>query len=88
MTSLLEQVKSYVGTDHLNKVVVESRNGSGIATVYLVLTDDTWTERERAIDAMLEVQDIFLDDIGVEYLFRDAQPASDPRVQAQQYAAA
>lgn len=86
--SLLEQVKMYVGTDHLSRVVVESREGSGIATVYMVLRDETWAEQERAIDKMLEVQSIFLNDIGVEYFFRDAIAASDPHVESQIYASA
>lgn len=86
--SLLEQVKMYVGTDHLSKVVVESREGSGLATVSIVLDEDTWAERERAIDKMLDVQEIFLNDIGVEYAFRDVPVSSDPRVEAQQYATA
>lgn len=86
--SLLEQVKMYVGTDHLRKVVVESREGSGIATVYLVLAEDTWPEQERAIDGMIQVQRLFLDEIGVEYYFRDAKPATDPLVAAREYAAA
>lgn len=86
--SLLEQVKVYVGTQHLRRVVVESREGSGIATVYMVLRDETWAEQERAIDKMLEVQSIFLNDIGVEYFFRDAVAASDPHVESQIYASA
>lgn len=88
ITALLEQVKSYVGIDHLSRVVVESRKESGLATVYIVLRDESWAEQERAIDKMLEVQALYLDDIGVEYYFRDAEPAQDPHVAATQYAAA
>lgn len=67
-----EQILLYVGRDHLRSVVVRGDSRIGTADVELALTDFSWDEQSRAIDKMLEVREIFLEELAISYHFTEA----------------
>lgn len=69
LESLMEQVKSYVGQDHLSYAQVVGDPLTETAEITLQLSDDTWTEQSRAIDKMIELRSMFLGELGIDYHF-------------------
>lgn len=67
-----EHILSYVGRDHLRSVIVQGDSRIGTADVELTLDDFTWEEQSRATGKMLEVQEIFLDELAISYHFTEA----------------
>ncbi|WP_448060275.1 hypothetical protein [Cellulomonas hominis] len=50
----------------------------------ICLAQDSWTARERVIDAMIEIRDMFFDDFSISYTFGDAGEAGlTPRERAE-----
>jgi hypothetical protein len=52
------------------------------AHMEIALEHDTWTNREQAIDVMLEIMEMFFEDLAISYVFADigeAAAAQRPR---------
>ena len=67
--SLGEHVVSYLGRDHLKSVTIWGDELTATADISIVLSDDSWAEHERAIDKMIEIREMFLNDVAIDYRF-------------------
>ena len=67
--SMGEHVVSYLGRDNVRAVTIWGDELSGSADISIVLAEDSWAAEERAIDRMVEVREMFLDDIAIDYRF-------------------
>ncbi len=68
--SLLEHSVEYIRQDvdlHALRVSGDERTES--AHVEIVLNKDTWDEQQRAIDHMIEVRSMFIEEISLDYVF-------------------
>ncbi|MGL4178207.1 MAG: hypothetical protein ACRCSN_19300 [Dermatophilaceae bacterium] len=76
INSLGEHVVSYVGKDNIGSVTIWADELTATADVAIVLASDTWEAEERAIDRMIEVRSVFLDEVAIDYRFDSAEPVS------------
>lgn len=78
--SLGENIVDCIGKDHLQQVTVFGDDRSGTAEVEIGLADFTWPEQERAIDRMVEIRAMFLDELSISYHFvePDLESADTP----------
>ena len=74
--SLGEHVVSYVGSDNLRSVRIWSDELSGTADISIVLADESWDAESRAIERMLQVREVFLDELSFDYRFDPAESVS------------
>lgn len=75
--SLGEQLVSYMGRDHLEQLTVAGRSQTGEADVEICLLEDTWDEQSRAIDQVLIVREMFLNELSISYRFIGQQRCDD-----------
>lgn len=71
MQSLLENVVDYVGKDRLQAVQVIPDELTGSAHVDVCLTKESAQTVRDAIGRIAEVRDMFMDDVAVDYTFKD-----------------
>lgn len=82
--SLGECSVTYVGKEHLRQLTIWADELHATAHIEICLEDDSWAAREHAIDKMIEIRQMFLDDISIEYAFSggdycyDQAPAEEP----------
>jgi len=70
LQSLLEHSVDYIRQDvdlHALRVSGDERTES--AHVEIVLNKETWDEQQRAIDHMIEVRGMFIEEISLDYVF-------------------
>ncbi|MGO4600380.1 hypothetical protein [Terrabacter sp. 2YAF2] len=67
--SLGAQIVSYIGRDRLASVSIAADELTATAEIAIVLRDQSWAEEERAIDKMVEIRGMFLDDLSFDYRF-------------------
>lgn len=67
-----EHVVDYIGTDNLLAVRVSADDLTASADVSIVLASASWEDEERAIDQMLALRELFLDDLSFDYRFDSA----------------
>lgn len=67
--SLGENVVSYIGRDNLEAVTIWSDEVSATADISIVLLNQAWDAEARAIDKMIEIREMFLDDLAIDYRF-------------------
>ena len=68
--SVLEHCKDYIQRDvKLQALRVTGDSLSETGHVEIVLAEDTWENRARAIDHMVEVRSMFIDEISLSYHF-------------------
>ena len=72
-SSLLQQVVAYIGEDHLQSVRVLLDDHDSSADVAIGLRNDVWEEQSRAIDKMIEIREMFMDEVAMEYHFVRAE---------------
>lgn len=75
--SLGEHLADYIGRDHLRQLTVLGREDTGEAEVAVCLRDDTWGAQERAIDQILAVREMFMDEVAMEYHFLGSDSCLD-----------
>lgn len=72
--SLLEHCVDYIRRDvDLERLRVTSDALSESAHVQIALAKDTWDEQARAIDHMIEIRLMFMDDVALSYEFVRAE---------------
>lgn len=70
--SLGETVVAWIGKDHLSRLEVYPDEADGAASVVVYLSDnDSWEEHSRAIDKMIEIRGMFMDDLAIDYRFAE-----------------
>jgi len=70
LQSLLEQCVDYIRRDvDLEALRVTGDELSESAHVEIVLARDTWEQQQRAIDHMVDVRLMFIDDLSLDYVF-------------------
>lgn len=85
--SLGENTVDYLGKDRLRHLAITADPVTGTAHVEICLQDDSWASRERAIETMVDIRRLFLDDIAIEYAFSDESCMTTPQAQVEyQYA--
>ena len=52
-------------------VRITACEADGTAHMEIALENDTWANREQAIDAMLEIMEMSFDDFAISYVFAD-----------------
>ncbi len=68
--SLLEHYVEYIARDvDLRALRVTGDELTASAHVEIVLGKDTWDGQQRAIDHMIEVRAMFIDDVSLDYVF-------------------
>ena len=67
--SLGEHVLTYLGRDHVQAVTIWGDGLSGTADISIVMVDASWATEERAIEKMVEVREMFIDDVAIDYRF-------------------
>lgn len=79
--SLGEHSVSYLRRDlKLAQLSVFGDQLTGSAFVEIVLSHPTWEERGTAIDRMIEIREMFLDEISISYAIHDDEDCDDPGV--------
>lgn len=71
--SLGEQILAYVGKQNLSSVRIWGDELSGTARVSLSLARPSWGSEGRAIDKMVDVREMFLTELSIEYSFDDSR---------------
>lgn len=70
LRSLLEHSVDYIKRDvDLHAVVVTGDELTQSAHMEIVLAKDSWAEQQRAIDHMVEIREMFLTDVSIDYAF-------------------
>ncbi len=67
--SVIQTVVTYVGGSNLARAVVTGHHPTLSVEVELQLKNDTWEAQSRAIEKMLEVREIYLDEVALDYWF-------------------
>lgn len=67
--SLGEHAVDYLGKDQLRQLAVFGDPLTGSARIEIVLAENSWDEQTRAIDKMLELRLMFLEELSFEYDF-------------------
>lgn len=60
---------TYIGKENLSRLYVYADEGNGSIYVEIFLADNTWDEQARTIDKMIELREMFLDELAVDYRF-------------------
>lgn len=71
VTSLGEHCVDYIGKNNVRQLTATFDGFNGIAHVEICLHNDSWSARESAIDKMIEVREMFIDHVSVDYAFSD-----------------
>ena len=69
--SLGEHVVDTLGRDNLDQVLVSADELTETAEITISLRRPTWAEQSRAIDRMVELRLLFMDDLSFDYRFVD-----------------
>lgn len=69
VTSLGESTVTYLGKDNLLRLDVFADEIDMTAHIEIFLRDDSWAEQSRAIDKMIELREMFIEDISIGYRF-------------------
>jgi len=70
LQSLLEHSVEYIRQDvDLYALRVSGDERTESAHVEIVLNKETWDEQQRAIDHMIEVRGMFIEEISLDYVF-------------------
>lgn len=77
--SLAEHVGDYIGLDHVQAASIFADEIDGTAHIEIQLRDNSWPEQSRAIDKMLELRTMFLDELAIDYIFVDEKSELSPR---------
>lgn len=75
--SLGEHAVSYIGRDLLRGLVVAGDPDNGSAEVEILLEDNTWENQSHAVDRMIELRTMFLDEISISYSFSSGEMVND-----------
>lgn len=71
ISSLGESTVGYIGADNLQSLHVRGHEADGTAFVEICLAENSWDEQSRVIDTMLEIREMFFDELSIEYRFID-----------------
>lgn len=80
--SLGEHIVDYIGKDHLSRLYIYGDESDASAFVEIFLENDTWEEQTRAVDKMIELRQMFLDDVSIDYRFLDADTDAEEAANA------
>jgi hypothetical protein len=69
MSSLGEHVVGYIGQEHLARLFIYGDEVDLSASIEIFLEDESWASRTRAIDKMVEIREMFIDEISIDYRF-------------------
>lgn len=75
--SLGEHAVAYIGKERLLALNVFGDPTDMSAEVEIYLRDNSWDEQTRAIDLMIELREMYLDELAISYRFaeRDSETA-------------
>lgn len=76
--SIGEHAVSYIGRQNLAALSVAGDRVNGSAHIEIVLQDNSWTQQSRAIDKMIELRAMFMDEISLSYSFSGADVVDVP----------
>lgn len=80
--SLGEHVVDYIGKDHLERLDVFGDEGDSSAHIEIFLSNQTWDEHSRAIDKMIELRAMFLDELSIDYRFVESDSETNQSAEA------
>jgi len=79
VTSLGEQLVSYIGSDFYDSISVVGIESANEASIIIVPSEHTPAVYDRIIDKMIDVRGMFMDEIRFDYMISD----SDDSIAAQ-----
>jgi hypothetical protein len=90
ISSLGESIVAYVGRDNLRRLDVFGDEDDSTARVEICLEDNSWGQQSHAIDKMIELRAMFLDELSLEYRFveEDRSTASSAHARHSQFSLA
>lgn len=71
--SLGEHAVSYIRRENLKQLEIMADPMAGAAHIEICLSDDNWAAQSAAIDKMIELREMFLDEISIDYVFVDRE---------------
>jgi hypothetical protein len=74
--SLGNQCIAYLGRADVEKVDIWSQAAEGSAHIQITLGKDSWENRGLAVETMVEIREMFIDDLSFDYGFADGDEAS------------
>ncbi|WP_340539424.1 hypothetical protein [Nocardioides sp. GXZ039] len=84
ISSLGESVVTYVGKDRLQSLYVFGDPGDMAAAIELGLAENTWEFQQHAIDKLIEIREMFLDEVSISYRFVTPDSSSAEATAARQ----
>lgn len=69
INSFGEQLVTAIGKGNLAQLTVRGHEGSGSADVEILLSDNSWDQQIRAIQAVADVRTMFIDELSFSYQF-------------------
>lgn len=85
ISSLGEHSVDYIGKDNLRQLAVFGDPGNLSARIEICLEENSWAEQTRAIDRMLELRRMFLDEISIDYAFLNEDSCSSTVAERSDY---
>lgn len=70
--SLGEHIVDGIGRDELKHVLVSGDELTSSVEITIVLSHPSWSVQQRAVDKMVELRALFLDEISFDYRFAPA----------------
>lgn len=67
--SLGEHTVTYLGKDNLSRLDIFGDDVQGTAYIEIALANNTWPAQAAAVDKMLEVREMFFDELSIDYRF-------------------
>lgn len=84
ISSLGESTVTYVGKDKLATLTVFGDPADMTAAIELGLLENSWELQEHAIDKMLEIREMFMDDVAISYRFISPDSSTDEATAARE----
>jgi hypothetical protein len=74
--SLGNQCIAYLGRADVEKVDIRSQAAEGSAHIEITLRKDSWDNRSLAVETMVDIREMFMDDLSFDYRFVDGDEAT------------
>lgn len=82
VVSIGEHAVSYIGKAHLSGLFVFGDEVDMTAFVEIYLSSSSWAEQDRAIEKMIELRAMFMDDAAIDYRFVEPDESSTESARA------
>jgi len=67
--SLGEYTVTYIGEQNLARLDIFGDDVAGTAYIEIALADNTWPSQSAAVDKMIEIREMYFDELAIDYRF-------------------